>query len=959
MEISNVESEETVKTLTQNQPVISPFFKKKKSPTNTSNNTKTNGKKRSINTKEDKSEQPIKPKGKRAKLNINKPLDTKTKYDKLTILDAQVQQLKLQNMDKMLMIQVGYKYKFFAEDAIKAANLLNFMLIEGKRNIRNNTVEDFKYKNFAYCSLPEQRVKFHLKKLLHYGYKVGIVKQFLVDGTTNKFERRLTYVYTRATYYLMNDDFEEDENEENQISDEKGTILAIDVKVKDDKRFFYLFSIELNTGNLIYDIFSENNFNNFFVSLETRLKHFDPSEVCLNSNNFKLLNKFIKISDSNIQVYEVKKISPQESGNIETIENADLKDCYNLMHSHLKTYSLEDILCKNLHKLKHILKKDSCPLSSNILKNLNFFDNQINENKNAKTVWGLLNNGNINTIYGKSILENWIKNPLTNIKLIEDRSNAINFLQKNEHNNVMFLENIMQFLNNYKNKNLLKTCNRLKLNVNNPINRRELYYYLESIAELRKIFNRHNEYIKNEIINPKGELSKVSAILSDIFIKINDLLTEKISIDYTIKMIKHNSIFEKNVETQVINFFDLKFYDNSSPIIHKMKEIDNIKEEMNDCLNEIKKQIGKPYLKFKDEINFLVEINNLSLKNIPKDWVVNSTTQLVTRYEIPLIKQKQENLKLNQLQLLQICQLEYKRFIAKINQDYNEMVQLITYLGTFDCIQCLAKSTKQFHCKPKFVQEAGIINFKSSHNPLMISDSNNNNNHLHIPNDIQLDSKNLFILTGPNSGGKTTLIKQVAYLAILAQIGCNTPCASHTQSIFTNFFIRTGSSDSLMSQKSTFLIEMEECQQILLHSDNRSLILMDEIGKGTSNLDGMAITFAILKYLMDSNDNGIVMFITHYHNIVEQFDPKYIYKMGYTKLKGSNNDIVFNYRLQKGTSGESLGINVAKLAGLPEDVLENIVEIRQNIDDNETVRQFYQCLKNQDTTTLKKLLNKQ
>lgn len=937
----------------EKQPKVSSFFQKKSILMGPVDN-KNSGRRKRSTSREDGS---LRISAKKVRPNSQKPAHKN--HNKLTLLDEEVQQLKLRHMDKILMIQVGYKYKFYAEDAVKASSLLNFMLIEGKLNIRNNTADDLSYKNFAYCSIPDQRLKIHLKKLLHYGYKVGIVKQFLIPGSSSKFERKLTQVFTRATYSTMNEEYEEEEGGggADDLVNEKGCILAIDVTEKENKRRFTFISIELNTGKLIYNAIDESANKKTFANLETQLKHFDPSEVCLSRTSYLLLNNFIKGCNPNVQVYCVEEIYHEKDDGLKKL---GLEQCYSLLYSHLKTYFLEDTLLNYRHNLKHFFSKDTCPLSSSILKHLNFFSNQVNSSKHSKTVMSLLENGNINTAYGSSMLENWIRNPLINKDLIQERAHAISFLQENEYSSLMFFENINHFLGKFKNKNLLKTCNRIKMNVKTPVNRRELFYYLASIAELRNLFKRHSEYYCDEILT-SGRLGKHSSLLREIFININDQLNENVSIDYTIKMINHSSIFEKNVELQITSFFDLNIYDNSNPIINHMKKIDEIKDEIQECLVHIRTTLGKPYLKFKDDKDFLVEINKNCCKNIPSDWIVDSNTKFVVRYEIPLVKQRLEHLKLNKLELVRICQSEYLRFLEKINQDYNAIVKILDLLATFDCLQCLAKSTKQFICTPVFTEDCGKIELTASHNPMLFSSIDTNSN-LDIPNDISLCSENTFILTGPNSGGKTSLLKQVAYLSILAQIGCKTPCATHVQSVFTNFFIRTGSSDSLLSNKSTFLMEMEECQQILLYSGNRSLILMDEIGKGTSNLDGMAITYAILKHLQEAQGNhGIVMFITHYHKIVQEFPQRNVYQMGFDKVYKSldtNDEIVFKYKLESGACSESLGINVAKLAGLSEDVLSKIVENKRLIEENDEVQEFYTCLKMQSFEMLRSILNK-
>ncbi|CAI8505478.1 unnamed protein product [Hanseniaspora opuntiae] len=455
---------------------------------------------------------------------------------------------------------------------------------------------------------------------------------------------------------------------------------------------------------------------------------------------------------------------------------------YQLLHQYLKDYNLQYTLEANYDKIKKNVNDQVCQLSNNAINHLNVFSNKVTKSK-INTLWGLLNNQNILTSYGKDKLINWIKNPLIDIEEIKSRNEAIVFFDR-------------------------------------------------------------------------------------------------------------NAVFSNNLEFSIKNFFILSKYDHSEDINKIEREISLIEEKKMAQLEEYKNLTGKPYLAF-HENKFDIILRTAEYRGLPENWRflgrhVKNKYNPMNLYRAPELDDLEIQLEEKNKELLNACDAEYRYFLERLNTNYERVHEIIDILASIDCLRCLGLSTSHFTTTPTFVKESGIITLEDAHNPMLDFDKSYliNSNTQSIPNTINLQSDKLFILTGLNAGGKTTIMKKVAYLCILAQIGCNTPCLFHKQSIFTSIDIRTGSSDSIIAKTSTLLNEMLEYKDIMENSMcERSLVLLDEIGRGTSHKDGTSLTYAFLKDLKEKGKSkGIVMFVTHYHDLLKDqtdFDADEIYKMGF------------------------------------------------------------------------------
>ena len=295
--------------------------------------------------------------------------------------------------------------------------------------------------------------------------------------------------------------------------------------------------------------------------------------------------------------------------------------------------------------------------------------------------------------------------------------------------------------------------------------------------------------------------------------------------------------------------------------------------------------------------------------------------------------------------LIRNCDKAFNAYLFKIDNNYEFFSKIIRNLSTFDCLLSLSavSSINSNYARPKIVEDKQIIQMKNSRNPIIENLSVNYSNYISNDINISYDEDRVLIITGPNMGGKSTYVKQVALLVIMAQIGSYIPCDEATVGIFDSIFIRMGARDNILQNQSTFMIEMLECSHILKNMTSNSLIILDEIGRGTGTNDGIAIAYSILNYLIEEPRKPLTLFITHFpslHVLEDKFKGIATnYHMGFHEVSKSNQEfpeVVFLYNLVRGVVGNLYGLNVAKLAGIPNSIINNAytksTEIRDAIE---------------------------
>jgi DNA mismatch repair protein MSH3 len=863
------------------------------------------------------------------------PPTKKQKIIKLTPLEQQVKELKLKHMDKVLAIQVGYKYKFYCQDAVKVHKILNIMLVPGKLNLINETPVDQMYNKLAYCSIPEPRLHIHLQRLLDAGLKVGVVDQVETSivkamESSNKsalFTRKMSNVFTRATYIEF--------DEKNRgIKDDRAvdSLMAIlETKGKEDGTVIVtIVSIQPLTGEIIYDIFEDEFLRN---ELNTRLLHLEPIEILyfedsLSRLTAQTIEAFMRQHSTQIRIStfpELKRTYFETFLNSYVSEYPALFDfvaskslsfqtCCSLLIEYLKEFQLDaSFQVKENYvafaEVAHMI------LNANTLQNLEIFQNSTTGEEFGSLLW-LVNH--TRTKFGFRLLRKWIGQPLVQREHIEHRLNAVENIQ-NSFNH--FLESLAESLKSCP--DLEKILNRIHYN---KVKRKEMYIFLSKLNDVDNLVTKFGRF--DILANLQAPLLKES------FRTLIQLCLDT-NISQYFKMINSQYAMDDKSSDHILKYFNLNnFTINHDEILTEDAEITQIKQELGYELKENRELLKRPTLEYveKSREPYLIEVRNSQVKDLPKDWIKLSSTKLVSRFRPPKVAELYKKLLYHNELYLSACDVVFQKFIKEINTHYPKLSTMIRSLAQYDCLLSLAAtSSASGFTRPTFVDEK-VVSIENGRNPIIEQLSN------FVPNSTSLSSKTqCMIITGPNMGGKSSYVKQVALIVIMAQIGCYIPAEYATLGVFTTVLTRMGAQDDLLKGESTFFTEMSQVLGILneMSRGGNKLIILDEIGRGTGTVDGISLADSILEYILEEHSNSLTLFITHFPSICKlskKYESVENYHMGYIEERSSEGDwpkVTFLYTLVSGMADNSYGLNVAKLAGVDDRIIQDAFEVSE------------------------------
>lgn len=867
---------------------------------------------------------------------------------KLTPLEKQFINLKTENMDKLLAVQVGYKYKFFGKDAQTASKILNIMYIPGRTSLDGS--DDNGYDRFAYCSVPDVRLHVHLKRLLHRGLKVGVVEQketaIMREGigtsSSKLFERKLTHVYTSGTYI---------EDKDNQHSGCGGrSIVCIREQNIANKKSgipleikFAMTAINAYSGEIIYDEFLDEYSR---PALETRLVHLEPIEVivvgeissetktCIEayrrvlqagsglSGGSRLRLIHAKIDDDNDYASKLDSfgLKPEPISFIVS-QSPFLQSCFCELMSYLSDFQLVSAfqIVSNYTDFSQI---DKCMiLDADTVRNLEIFRNLTTGTEQGTLFWIL---DHTHTPFGKRMLHRWISRPLNDRESILKRSGAIESISK--HYGSIAVEKVAS---------ILKRCPDLEVSLSKihygRSKRKEVYLFLRKMDEIFECFHDLKDELINDVFNSPylkqlyNELKRTSTSGITEFGKLFPMIYSPAAMD------------EKNEEDHVMKYFTDKFYAYSE--IRTLKdECVVVEQQLDNQLSDIGDKLGRPHVRYitNNGEPYLVEVRNTRLKTVPKDWLKINGTKSVSRYRPPEVKKLYKKLLFNKECLREKCETLFKDFVSRIDSHYVLLSHVIKQLAVLDCLISLTVAssvTGTGYTRPKLVDEP-IVDLKNSRNPIAETLKPG-----YIPNSFKATTTDgrVSIITGPNMGGKSSFMRQIALTVIMAQIGCYIPAdRGSVLGIFDSILIRIGAYDDMFKGRSTFQVEMSECSTILRNCTDHSLVLLDEIGRGTSSIDGCAIAYSILHYLC-YDKKPFVLFITHFQNlhVFENLTGGVAknYHLGFVK-NGTGRDytLTFTYHLDPGASARSYGIYCARLAGFSREITDEATQISSKME---------------------------
>ena len=730
------------------------------------------------------------------------------------------------------------------------------------------------------CGVPHHSAKIYIEKLISKGYKVAICEQ-LEDPKLAKgmVKRDVIEVVTKGT--MVDLEFL-NEHDFNYI----GTIF--------DYGYNYLIVyLDLSTGK-VFGIFVPHN----KTSLINEVLSLNLKEIIVENNfDIELINIFkntysISITINDLYLEDEYK-NVYEGINDERI----VKALKNIMY-HLHVTQLKDL--SHLSHIEMIQKDDYLNMDIHTIRNLELLETLRLKERKFSLLWLL---DKTKTAMGSRTLKSWLMNPLKDETKINKRLDYIESL----NNNFLQREELMRDL--YEVYDLERLTGKV---ICGSLNGRDLLQIKNSIKVIPDI-NRILTELKFDItLNTHEELFK--------------LLESSISEDAPIS-IKEGGIIKSgyNAELDELKSIRSGGKDFISGIEAKLKEETGI--------NNLKVGYNKVF-------GYFIEVSKGNSKRVSEElgWERRQTLTNAERYITPELKEK-EALVLNAEE--RIIDLEYNIFMEikeSVKGVLFELKETATLLSEIDSLCSLSLVSEEHHLiRPKFNNNHNLRIIDGRH-PVVEVVSNNN----YVKNDVIMDeSTSTLLITGPNMSGKSTYMRELAIIIIMAQMGSFVPAAEANLPIFDSIYTRIGASDDLVSGESTFMVEMIEAKNAIVNATENSLILFDELGRGTATFDGMSLARAILEYV-NLKIKCKTLFSTHYHELTDLSDTIPSIKNVHVDAIEEDGKVTFLHKVKEGPIDKSYGIHVARLAGLPEDLLKRASEFLASYESHEKREVFVQ-----------------
>ncbi|MFX0074398.1 MAG: DNA mismatch repair protein MutS [Candidatus Hermodarchaeota archaeon] len=794
--------------------------------------------------------------------------------------------------DHLIAYRMGDFYEFFYDDAVRVSKLLGITLT--KRKVGNDA--------YPLAGIPHHAGNY-LKNLVNLGQTVVVVDQ-LEDPSTVKgriVKRGVVQILSPGTITEL----------DMLKSNENNYICSI---VKERKGFGIAF-VDLSTGEFISTEFLKID-QDPLEKLLSVFSQYDPVEVIVPTELKKDGHLFMLLTDLNdalIKTYEDLAFEYDESYNlikrhfkISNLNSFDLesKELAIQASGGLLAFLKEtqrDVI-PNLFKINYIREENVLHLDYITQRNLELVSSLWERGKDA-TLYSIFNQ--THTPMGARLLKKIILQPLTNLDEINQRINIVQkfkddvFLRSELREELKVIGDLERFIN--------------RINYSRNSNARDLINIKHALEKVPKI--------KSILINAKiPEISKFNDKIED-FREMRDLIEVSIN-ENPPTTIKEGSLIKPGYNEKIDDLRDV--LQNGKNYILDYERTQKKRWNLNTGL-----KVGHNNI-----LGYYIQITLRTLKeipNIPNEYIERQTLKNAKRYTTSELKKLEDKIVHAEDQ---VNDLEYEVFCTirdKVVGNTLGILETARNIGYVDVLACFAEVAEKYnYCRPK-INEGDTIIIKEGRHPVIeqinISDR-------FIPNDCYLDPNNeqILIITGPNMAGKSTYLRQVALICIIAQMGCFVPAKSANLGIIDHVFTRIGASDDLARKLSTFMIEMTETAKILNFASEKCLVIIDELGRGTSTSDGQSIAFATLEKLHKLKAK--TLFSTHYHQLTEIDLPR-IKNYHLDIIENDDGSINFIRKLKPGSTDKSYGIHVARLAGIPDDVIIRAFEILDQIEEKD------------------------
>ncbi len=805
-----------------------------------------------------------------------------------TPLIKQYNQFKAQHPDALLLMRVGDFYEAYGDDALRASQILGIVLTK-KSNGASPAID--------MAGFPHHAIDTYLPKLVRAGLRVAICEQ-LEDPKLAKtiVKRGITELVTPGV--STND----------KVLEQKENNFLAGITLTDNK--IGISFVDISTGEFYLAEGNESY-------IDKLLQNFKPSEIVIQKNRTTAFKE--KFGDKVLL-----------TGFDDWVFTTDY--AMDLLTKHFQTTSLKGFGVDTLeygiiaagaalhylyetqnHKIQHINKLNRIEeelyvwLDRFTVRNLELIHSP---NDNAVTLLQIIDK--TLTPMGARMLKKWMVLPLKEKVMIEERLSAVKYFIDNEE----LGENIKHCLRE------MGDVERLVSKIaTSKISPREVVQLARSLRAIEKVKNYCSQ-------TDLASLKKIGEQLNPC-LSVCERIEKEIVEDPPVAVNK-GRVFAKGVDAEL---------DTLSSLATNSKQI------LADIQRRESERTGIPSLKigFNNVFGYYLEVTNAHKSKVPEEWIRKQTLTNGERYITPELKELEDKILGAEDKILEIETRLFNDFVLGL-MDYIPMIQLDARLtARLDVLLCFAAVSVENNYTRPIVNESTAINIKNGRHPVI--ETQLPPGEKYIANDVYLDNEHqqITIITGPNMSGKSALLRQTALIVLMAQMGCFVPAEKAEIGIVDKVFTRVGASDNISTGESTFMVEMNETASILNNVSNRSLILLDEIGRGTSTYDGVSIAWSIAEFLHENpRHRAKVLFATHYHELNDMAEQFPRIKNFHVSVKEINNKILFLRKLEKGGSEHSFGIHVARMAGMPQSVLKRAEEVLKQLEasrsGNETIK---------------------
>lgn len=724
------------------------------------------------------------------------------------------------------------------------------------------------------CGIPHHAAKGYIQRLIQKGYKVAIVEQ-LEDPALAKglVKRDVIKIVTPGT--IMD-----------EVSDEKTTVYI--ASLHDFQFGLAVILCEMTTGELRAQLIDKH-----VMAIQKVLLGNNVREIVIQEKFDKKIVKMIEeMQTITVSYHNDNELKEEYRHLLNGIEDDRVETAFGVLTNYLDETQKRNMA--HLNAVEMVYEHDFLQMDFSTKQNLEL-TSSLRSNSRSQTLWSFLDK--CRSSMGSRLLKKWIEYPLVDTAMINRRLDAIEYL----NDNFITKDELREHLGFVY--DLERLSARVAYGSANPRDILRLVKTLEHTPQIFELFHNCSAYEEFQTIDPCRELYD---------------MIEGAIIDNPPLTLKDGGVFVEGYNEE----------------LDQVREIGkNGKNWILELENKERERTGVKSLKigYNRVFGYYIEVTKTNLTSIKDEfgYVRKQTLTNAERFVTQELKEKEDAIVHAQERSIRLEAELFNHLLNQIKVYLPKLHDLSNALSTIDALYALAEiSSENGYTRPQF-HTGHSIHMKEARHPILDRMMKTTR---YVSNDLDMaEGNDILMITGPNMGGKSTYMRQTVLLVIMAQIGCFVPAKKAEMPIFDQIFTRIGASDDIMSGQSTFMVEMIEANNALQNATANSLILFDEIGRGTSTYDGMALAQAMIEYIM-RNIKAKTLFSTHYHELTEMAEKNASIRNVHVDVHEEDDKVTFLYRVLDGKADKSYGINVARLAHLPTSVLDRAKQILDNLE---------------------------